>query len=294
MTSCVSCGADVTGKKFCPHCGTPVQAIGVSVSNQAASANVCPRCNGEVTPGAAFCMHCGSALAAEPASHVCPACQTEVPAGSAFCTNCGHDMRSGTASQAAPAFCTNCGQQNAPGVRFCGHCGSPMDAGAAQMASSGQYPPPPPPYQQYPQQYGQPQYAQQYVQPGGYQAQPMMGQGPMVLRCPTCMAMAPVGTPNCLSCRTSLAGIIPTPANMPAPGQQGGLGGFLQGSGGQMAMGALGGAAAVIGGEMLLHGIENSIENRVEGDMGYGYHHHHHRDEGLLGDLGDLANDIGL
>jgi hypothetical protein len=83
-------------------------------------------------------------------------------------------------------------------------------------------------------------------------------------------------------------------------GQQGGLGGFLQGSGGKMAMGAVGGAAAVIGGEMLLHGIENSIENRVEGDMGYGgeYHHHHHRqydDQGNpLGEIGEIAKDIGL
>jgi predicted amidophosphoribosyltransferase len=294
MTSCVSCGADVTGKKFCSHCGTPVQATSTPLSSQAAPANACPRCNGEVEPGAAFCVHCGSALNAAPATHLCPACQTQVPLSSAFCTNCGHDMRA-AAAPTTPAFCTNCGQQNAPGVRFCGHCGSPIGAGTpAGAMQSGQYPPQPQ-YQQYPQQYGQPQYAQQYAQPGGYQAQPMMGQGPMVLRCPTCMAMAPLGTANCPSCRTSLAGIVPTPANMPVQGQQGGLGGFLQGSGGQAAMGALGGAAAVIGGEMLLHGIENSIENRVEGDMGYGYHHHHHhREEGLLGELGDLANDIGL
>jgi hypothetical protein len=55
----------------------------------------------------------------------------------------------------------------------------------------------------------------------------------------------------------------------------------MQGSGGGMAMGALGGAAAVIGGEMLLHEMER----------GRGYER---RDEGLLGDLGGLANDIGL
>ncbi len=116
----------------------------------------------------------------------------------------------------------------------------------------------------------------------------MLGQGQMVLRCPTCMAMAPVGTPACVSCHTSLAGVVPTPANM-----QNQQGGFLQGSGGNLAMGALGGAAAVIGGEMLLKGLENA----VEGDMGYGgyeRHRHHHRDEGLLGDLGDLGKDIGL
>src|SRR5579875_396553 len=188
MTSCVSCGADVTGKKFCPHCGTRVQATGAPVSNQSVPVNACPRCNGEVAPGAAFCVHCGAALGAASAMRMCPACQAEVPSSSAFCTNCGHDMRGVSVSQPAqaPAFCTSCGQQNAPGVRFCGHCGSPMGVGAAQTASmqSGQYPPPPPPpYQQYPQQYGQPQYGQQYGQAGGYQAQPMMGQGPMVLRC---------------------------------------------------------------------------------------------------------------
>jgi hypothetical protein len=63
-----------------------------------------------------------------------------------------------------------------------------------------------------------------------------------------------------------------------------------------MAIGALGGAAAVIGGEMLMHGIENNIERDIE-------HRHHHyddfdgereRDRGLLGGLGNLGNDIGL
>lgn len=112
--------------------------------------------------------------------------------------------------------------------------------------------------------------------------------------------MAPLGTANCPGCRTSLANVVPTPMNMPVQGQQGmlgGLGTMFGGNGGNMAMGAVGGAAAVIGGEMLLRGVENSIENRVEGDMGYGgygHHHHHRREEGVLGDLGDLANDVGL
>jgi hypothetical protein len=79
---------------------------------------------------------------------------------------------------------------------------------------------------------------------------------------------------------------------MPAQGQQG-LGGLMQGNAGKYAMGALGGAAAVLGGEMLLHGIENNIENRVEEDMGMGSRHHH-RNEGLLGGLGELIDDIGL
>jgi len=67
--------------------------------------------------------------------------------------------------------------------------------------------------------------------------------------------------------------------------QQGGMGGLFQGPGGNMAMGALGGAAAVIGGEILLHEVEHGFDrNRGYGGNG----------DGLLGGLGDIANDIGL
>src|SRR5579863_983409 len=295
MATCTACGNDVTGKKFCQQCGTPVQP--------------------------------GNVTAQQAQTTTCSACHEVVPADNAFCVNCGNNLHPTAAPQAtsAPAFCNNCGKQNAPGVRFCAGCGSPLAATAAHptQMQSGQYPPSQysqpqyqsqaqygqsqnPQYPQNPQQYGQPQYPQnpqygqyqQYPQQygqGGYQQQPMMGQQPMVLRCPVCQAMAPMGTPNCVSCRTSLAGVVPTPANIPVSGQQGSIGGFLQGSGGQMAMGALGGAAAVIGGEMLLHGLEGGIANRVEGDMGYGYEHRgHHRDEGLLGGLGEIGNDLGL
>jgi hypothetical protein len=65
--------------------------------------------------------------------------------------------------------------------------------------------------------------------------------------------------------------------------QQGGL---FQGPGGNMAMGALGGAAAVIGGEILLHEVGRGFDRNRD----YG-----NRDgDGPLGGLGDLANDIGL
>lgn len=67
--------------------------------------------------------------------------------------------------------------------------------------------------------------------------------------------------------------------------QQGGLGGMFQGQNGKMLEGALGGAAAVIGGEMLLGGLERGM------DGGY---RHHHREEGPLGELGELGRDIGL
>ena len=51
-------------------------------------------------------------------------------------------------------------------------------------------------------------------------------------------------------------------------------------------MGALGGAAAVIGGEMLLHGVERDFERDRYDRRGDG--------DGLLGGLGDIANDVGL
>ncbi len=304
MTICTSCGRVVSGKKFCPACGTPVQPQVLSS---------CPRCHGEVKPGASFCMHCGSALSvsatpAMPATHTCPACHEQVAGESAFCTNCGQDMR---APASASLYCTHCGYQNPAGTHFCSGCGSQLisnvPAATAYVQSGPQYaqnfqqsvPQQPYPQSQYSQgqyqqgQYQQPQYPQAYGQPqygqNAYQPQPMMGQAPMVLRCPTCMAMAPLGSTNCISCRTSLAGVMPVAANMPMQGQQGS---FLQGNGGKFAMGALGGAAAVVGGEMLLHGVERSIENGVEGDMGF--RRHRHRDEGLLGELGEIADDIGL
>jgi len=337
MATCISCGNDVTGKKFCAGCGTPVQPASMqTASNQFLRA--CPRCSGEVKPGVSFCMHCGAALhssthqatqmtpAPVPAMRTCPACNVQIAGTTMFCTQCGHDMRVAVAPQSTvgTAFCTNCGKPNDSGVRFCGGCGSQVgvtpQTGYTQSSQYSAQSTPQSPYQDtpypsqisYPQQpvyqqpqqpaYQQSQYAQSqypqsqpYAGQGGYQPQPMVGQTPMVLRCPTCMAMAPIGTPNCASCRTSLAGVVPTPANIPAQGQQG-LGGLLQGNAGKYAMGALGGAAAVLGGEMLLHGVENSIENRIEEDlgMGHGRHHHHHRQGGLLGGLGELVDDIGL
>jgi hypothetical protein len=64
--------------------------------------------------------------------------------------------------------------------------------------------------------------------------------------------------------------------------QQGGFGGMFQGSGGNMAMGA----PAVIGGEMLLHGVERDFDRRRDYDD-YG-------DRGSGGLLGELGNDLGL
>jgi uncharacterized membrane protein YvbJ len=131
MVSCASCGHDVSGKKFCPACGTPVQ----SQSAQSIAVTSCPRCHGEVKPGAAYCMHCGSALnAAGPAvTSSCPACHTQNSSASAFCTNCGHDMH----ALVAPPACVQCGYQNAAGVRFCNGCGHQLIANSPSISEYG-------------------------------------------------------------------------------------------------------------------------------------------------------------
>jgi hypothetical protein len=54
---------------------------------------------------------------------------------------------------------------------------------------------------------------------------------------------------------------------------------------GKYLMGALGGAAAVIGGEILLHDVERGIERHIERDSerrewGGEFPHHHHRHHG--------------
>jgi hypothetical protein len=349
MGTCTSCGYDVTGKKFCPECGTAVYVAAPEVATA-----TCPRCSGAIKANAAFCMHCGTSLAAQTmatassqaATHQCTACNSEVPASSAFCTNCGQSMQMGQAPvpppvTAGPVFCNGCGTQNNPGSRFCNSCGQglpsvtgvsapPPQTGPYQPYTQQppQYPSAPytqqPPqypvqtYGQQPSQYSQQPYGQQsqygtgypppsqpygqgngqqpYAQNGYPQQDPMLGQQPMVLRCPVCMAMAPMGTAQCISCHTSLAGVVPTPAAAAQGQQQGGLGGMLQGNAGKYAVGALGGAAAVLGGEMLLHGVENDMNGGFGGGGGYGGYEPRRR-EGLLGDLGELGhlgNDIGL
>src|SRR3989442_15032395 len=125
MANCTSCGSDVTGKKFCPQCGTPIQSpTTISASSQPASLSICPRCNGEVKPGAAFC------------------------------TNCGQDLRVSAAAAPAHSFCSNCGHQNTPGVHFCAGCGQPLTPVTAPPMAQPAYP-------QQPSQYEQPQYPQQ-------------------------------------------------------------------------------------------------------------------------------------
>jgi serine/threonine protein kinase len=89
-------------------------------------------------------------------------------------------------------------------------------------------PPPPPPRQRVaPSPYGLPplSYQQPYAgqpQPGYQQPYGQQGYPPpqMVLWCPVCRTMAPLGTRRCVRCRTSLAGVVPTPISMPVNGQR--------------------------------------------------------------------------
>src|SRR5437588_12473311 len=113
MATCTSCGHDVTGKKFCPECGTPVQPTG-TVASEADATSTCPRCSGTVKPGAAFCMHCGSSLSPQvvavtaqsrPLTQTCVAGRTDGPTGNSLCTNCGQRMHAPApqVAKAAPA-----------------------------------------------------------------------------------------------------------------------------------------------------------------------------------------------
>ncbi|WP_069801293.1 zinc ribbon domain-containing protein [Thermogemmatispora onikobensis] len=322
---CPQCGAPVPqAQPLQPQ--PPTVAPGGAA---AANGEWCPRCGGQVRAGAAFCSHCGQALRPAPSTastgptlRLCPQCHAQVAAHYAFCTNCGVAL----AEPVTPRFCPRCGQPQQSGARFCSACGADLNAAAAASApaatTAGPYPVPPPPATSsapgaspYPAPTpGSPAYAppvaQTPVQYGG--AYPVAGQPapgpinavpagsyppqtPLVLRCPVCWAISPIGTSNCPGCRTSLVGVAPIPATtaqQPPNQQGGGPGGLFQGDGGKLAMGALGGAAAVIGGEMLLHGLERSLEGN---DYGYPHHRHHHEDEGgVLGDLGRLADDVGL
>jgi hypothetical protein len=93
----------------------------------------------------------------------------------------------------------------------------------------------------------------------------------MVLCCPVCMTIAPVGTSYCVNCSTSLAGVVPIPASVLAQDQQqdmmSGLGNMMQGNVGKYAMGAPSGANAGLGEEMLWESVENSSEEGINASI---------------------------
>src|SRR2546421_1198511 len=67
MATCTSCGNDVTGKKFCQNCGTPVQPAGVPAASGPTAPppiSFCTSCGRQGAPGERFCSNCGSPLGA--------------------------------------------------------------------------------------------------------------------------------------------------------------------------------------------------------------------------------------
>jgi hypothetical protein len=110
------------------------------------------------------------------------------------------------------------------------------------------------------------------------------------LHCPRCNSTSAPNMAFCSNCGTQLQSPQygaqgtqyppvqqPPYPNQPIPQKQNNMGKYL--------MGALGGAAAVIGGEILMHDVEKGIERHVERDVerrewiGEPHHHHHHEHE---------------
>jgi double zinc ribbon protein len=60
MTTCTSCGNNVTGKNFCSNCGAPTRT---SAGYSAPAPLTCARCGGQNDPGVRFCNNCGNQLA---------------------------------------------------------------------------------------------------------------------------------------------------------------------------------------------------------------------------------------
>jgi len=51
----------------------------------------CPACSKSIPADSKFCPECGTKIEA-PAVVYCPECGTSNAAGSKFCTNCGHKL----------------------------------------------------------------------------------------------------------------------------------------------------------------------------------------------------------
>jgi primosomal protein N' len=99
LLTCPGCGAGLDlaelragagGTAECHYCGGAIVLPG-QVSNrfQPAHTGLCPSCGNE-SGGGMFCAHCGTALAAAPAStkKFCATCGTLLGGGK-FCPDCG-------------------------------------------------------------------------------------------------------------------------------------------------------------------------------------------------------------
>ena len=85
--------------KFCPYCGDPY--------------NPCPKCGADNDLDAKVCTVCGTRLDENVAAQ-CPYCLTAVTPGTAFCPHCGRPL--------SEQKCPRCGA-SANGMTFCSRCG---------------------------------------------------------------------------------------------------------------------------------------------------------------------------
>ena len=85
--------------KFCPYCGDPY--------------NPCPKCGADNDLDAKVCTVCGTRLDENVAAQ-CPNCHTAVTPGTAFCPHCGRPL--------SEQKCPRCGA-SANGMTFCSRCG---------------------------------------------------------------------------------------------------------------------------------------------------------------------------
>jgi membrane protease subunit (stomatin/prohibitin family) len=76
---CQDCSHTVPGDaRFCPSCG-----------HQILVHDRCKSCGKNLPPGSQYCPKCGLAVAAAPAPLICPHCQAENLPKAAFCNHCG-------------------------------------------------------------------------------------------------------------------------------------------------------------------------------------------------------------
>lgn len=114
---CPSCGAGVKpGRRFCGACGATMGAVPVAPSVPPVSTPVAP----PVTPVAPPVTP-----VVPPAQPACAACGSPLRPEQAFCVRCGTPV---AAPPAAPALCSNpaCRRPLRPGKKFCVHCGKPV------------------------------------------------------------------------------------------------------------------------------------------------------------------------
>jgi len=115
IKNCPMCAETIKYEaKLCKHCGHKfseeegneeegnIHAIGVwtspspstpaESSMDASTAQICPSCQGRLSPTAKFCHSCGGAIE-KPNIPACPQCGNTVNTGAQFCGGCGSKLK---------------------------------------------------------------------------------------------------------------------------------------------------------------------------------------------------------